>query len=107
MRKPTAVAIFVSWMRKPTARLSSYHGCTNQRLWLTPYQACNHFREFLPRDHPGAKTFQVFGIDLAIYQFNTFLLKILYILYKRIFAGIACLAEHAFSKEDFAHSYTV
>ena len=61
----------------------------------------------LPRDHSGAKAFEVFGINLAVDEFNAFVPKPVYKLYKCILAGVARFAEHAFAEEDLFHADTV
>jgi hypothetical protein len=45
----------------------------------------------------------VFGIDLAIDQLHSFLLQLLHIADKGVFAGVADGAEHTLSKKHLAH----
>src|SRR4029079_8519610 len=63
--------------------------------------------KFISWDHSCTQTFEVFGIDLAVDQFNSIIFQMFNKFYKSIFACITLFAEHTFAKKYFSNSYSI
>lgn len=63
--------------------------------------------KILAADHPGAETFEVCGMHLAVDQFHPLINKLTGIADEGIFAGIALFAEHTLAEKYGAETYTV